>query len=89
MRYTISTSTKTITVETTKDGEVLRDVNEAIKMLALQKPASWDSEEPAKAEFLASPSDPLDGLSYTDANPLTLATEELEHMVPANYLAAE
>jgi hypothetical protein len=90
MRYTISTSTKTITVETTKDGEVLRDVNEAIKMLAAPKPtpATWD-EVQAEAESIVNPPDLFEDVSYLDVSPEVLASEELASMVPANYLAAE
>jgi hypothetical protein len=45
--------------------------------------------EPVVTEEIEATPDPLDDLSYTDVDPYTLATEELEHMVPANYLAAE
>jgi hypothetical protein len=97
MRYTISETTKTVSIETTEaDGQVsLTDMEKAVKRFAKQyvdeptpQALTFQPEAVVTAEIEATP-DPLDGLSYTDANPFTLATEELEHMTPANYLAAE
>jgi hypothetical protein len=86
MKYTISE--RTVTVETTQPGETLREVQETVKMLALPTPSTWDEVQAEVKALLHTPA-PLDDLSYTDVDPYTLATEELEHMVPANYLAAE
>lgn len=94
MRYSISETTKTVTVETTEaDGQVsLTDMEKAVKRFSRQyvdEPATQALTFQPETVVTEAMPDPLEDLSYTDVDPYTLATEELEHMVPANYLAAE
>jgi hypothetical protein len=94
MKYTVSE--RTITVETTEKGEQLtRETVQAltgrteawqtVERLALAAP-----EVPAQPVEIDMTPDPLEDLNYTDIAPEVLAREyDLEHMVPANILAAE
>ena len=100
MRYSISETTKTVTVETTEaDGQVsLSDMEKAVKRFAKQyvdeptpqaltfQPATVVTEE---VEAIDETPDPFDDVNFTDVAPEVLANEELANMVPANYLAAE
>lgn len=93
MKYTISE--RTITVETTQEGETLtRDTVQAltgkteawqtVERLALAAPEAPE----VQSEIDLTP-DPLDDLNYTDVSPEVLASEWLANVVPANILAAE
>ena len=96
MKYTISETTKTVTVETTEaDGNIsLNEMEKAVKRFAkhyVDEPTTQAIEfkpETAQTEIDETP-DPLEGMNYTDVAPEVLATEELANMTPANFLAAE
>jgi hypothetical protein len=100
MRYTISETTKTVTVETTEaDGQVsLTDMEKAVKRFAkhyVDEPTpqalTFQPEAVATVDLPANEptADPFDDMNFLDVSPEVLASEELKHMVPANYLAAE
>jgi hypothetical protein len=98
MKYTISETTKTVTVETTEaDGKVsLSEMEKAVKRFAkayVDEPATQAIEyKPVTAETqtpIDETPDPLEDVNYTDVAPEVLASEELANMVPANILAAE
>jgi hypothetical protein len=98
MKYTISETTKTVTVETTEaDGAVsLNEMEKAVKRFAkmyVDEPKTQAIEfkpETAPTPIDETP-DPLEDLdlNYTDVAPEVLASEELANMVPANIMAAE
>ena len=80
MKYTISESTKTVTVETTENGETLGQVENVVRTLA--KPASWD-EVRREAVRLTGPAeteidhafDPLEGITYPETPSYLMAAE--------------
>jgi hypothetical protein len=104
MKYTISETTKTVTVETTEaDGQVsLSDMEKAVKRFAKQyvdeptpQALTFQPEAVVTAEIEAidTPADPFDDVNFEDVTEFVLAREAqdelLANMVPANYLAAE
>lgn len=88
MKYTISETTKTVTVETTEaDGKVsLSDMEKAVKRFA-----KMYVDEPAPQALTYEPTaidetpDPLEGIEYPEVAADLLADE----FRPANILAAE
>lgn len=97
MKYTISETTKTVTVETTEaDGKVsLSDMEKATKRFM----RSFVDDQPLQLEAPVAETetpvdmtpDPLEDLSYTDVSPEILAAEYdlADNFIPANILAAE
>ena len=93
MKYTISETTKTVTVETTEaDGAVsLNEMEKAVKRFAkmyVDEPAALEFK-PTAGTLIDETPDPLEDLNYTDVDPSVLAVEQLADMTPANILPAE
>lgn len=97
MRYTISETTKTVTVETTEaDGKVsLNDMEKAVKRFAkmyVDEPAALEFKPETVSTPIDETPDPFEDLNFTDVSPEVLASEaqaDLAHMVPENILPAE
>jgi len=98
MKYTISETTKTVTVETTEaDGKVsLSDMEKATKRFMRSfvddQPLQLEAPKALGPTEIDETPDPLEDLSFTDVSPEVLAAEseyDLANMTPANILPAE